>query len=131
MESRKIVLRQTGVVAAGVTLCTAAMLGIYAMLNRFDLSVLYGGLVGAILAIGNFFFMAVIATLAADRAENQDVSGGQKLITGSYPVRLLVLGIVLFACGRSGWFDILALVLPLLFVQPVITVAEFFRKKGV
>jgi hypothetical protein len=38
---------------------------------------------------------------------------------------------LLILCAKSGAFDVLALVLPLLFVRPVITLAEFFRKKGV
>ena len=131
MESRKIVLKETALVAAGVAIGTACMVGVYALIGRYDLSVLLGGLVGAVLAIGNFFFMAVIATLAADRAEKQDVQAGQKLISTSYPLRLLVLGVILFACGKSGLFNILSLVIPLLFIRPSITIAEFIRKKGV
>ena len=42
----------------------------------------------------------------------------------------LVLGLLLFACGRSGYFNLFSLVLPLVFVRPVLTVAEFFHKKG-
>jgi len=58
------------------------------------------------------------------------VASGQKLLKGSYPIRLLVLAVVLILCAKSGFFDVLALVLPLLFVRPIITIAEFFRKKG-
>ena len=129
-ESRKIVLKQTAAVLIGQVICVGIMFGIYALLKKFDVSVLLGGLVGMALAVGNFFFMAMIATLAADRAEAQDVAGGQKLLKGSYPLRLLVLAGVLILCGRSGYFDILALVLPLAFVRPTITVAAFFEKKG-
>ena len=75
--------------------------------------------------------MAIVASLAADRAERQDVEGGQKLIRSSYPIRLLLLVVILFACGKSGVFNVIALVLPLLFVRPSLTIAEFFRKKGV
>ena len=32
--------------------------------------------------------------------------------------------------NHQGLFDVVALVLPLVFVRPTITVAEFFRKKG-
>lgn len=129
-ESRKIVLKQTATVLIGQVICVGIMFGIYGLLKKFDVSVLLGGLVGMALAVGNFFFMAMIATLAADRAEAQDVAGGQKLLKGSYPLRLLVLAGVLILCGRSGYFDILALVLPLAFVRPTITVAAFFEKKG-
>ena len=130
MESRKIVFHETAIVLIGQVLCVAVMLGVYALLGRFDLSVLLGGIVGGVLATANFFFMAVIATLAADRAQAQDVEGGQKLMKSSYPLRLLVLALILVGCALSGWFDLIALVLPLVFVRPIITVAEFFRKKG-
>ena len=130
-ESRKIVLKETGIIAIGEAVCVALMYGVYALLGKFSLSVLLGGLVGLVLATGNFFFLAVVATLAADRAENQDVAGGQKLMKSSYPIRLLVLAGLLILCAKSGVFDVIALVLPLLFVRPVLTIAEFFRKKGV
>ena len=130
MESRKIVYRETGIVAIGVAVCTAVMMLVFALLGRFDLSVLWGSLAGAVLSIGNFFFMAVGASLAADKAENQNVKGGSLLVRNSYMVRLLILLIVLIACAKSGVFNLIALVIPLLFVRPTLTVAEFFRKKG-
>jgi len=130
MDSRKIVWKETSVVLIGQAVCVAAMYGIYALLGYFSTKVLLGGIVGALLAVLNFFFMAVGVSLAADKAQQQDVQGGQKLLKGFYPIRILVLAVILFACAKSGWFDILVLVLPLLFVRPILTVAEFFRKKG-
>ena len=130
MESRKIALHETGIVALGVAICVALMFGIYALIGKFSISVLLGGLVGGLVSVGNFFAIAIVATLAADRAEKQDVLGGKKLISSSYPLRMLVLAGILFVCAKSGVFDLIALVLPLVFVRPTITVAEFFRKKG-
>lgn len=130
-DSRKLVLRETAVIAIGEIICVALMCGVYALIGKFSFSVLWGGLVGLLVATGNFFFLAVIATLAADRAENQDVAGGQKLMKSSYPIRLLVMAGVLILCAKSGYFDVIALVLPLVFVRPILTIAEFFRKKGV
>lgn len=129
-ESRKIVWKETAIVAVGEGICTALMVGIFALLGYFDMSVLLGGLVGAAIAVANFLVLAIVATLAADKAEQQDVAGGQKLIKASYPVRLMVLAVVLFACAKSGVFNVIALVLPLVFVRPALTLAEFFRKKG-
>ena len=130
MDSKKIVWRETAIVAVGVAICTALMVGVFAMLGKFDLSVVLGGAVGALLAIGNFFFMAVGITLAADKAEKQEVDSGKLLVRNSYLLRLLVLGILLFACAKSGIFHLFALVLPLVFVRPSLTIAEFFRKTG-
>ena len=130
MESRKIVYRETGIVAIGQAICLAVMYAVFALLGYFDRSVLLGGIIGTVLSVGNFFFMAVGASLAADKAVRQDVKGGTALMKGSYMLRLLVMFLILFACVKSGLCNALASVLPLVFVRPVITVAEFFRKRG-
>ena len=131
MDSRKIVFRETGIVVIGQVICVAAMLGIFALLQKFDRSVLLGGITGGLMAVLNFFFfMAVCVSLAADKEEKQDVKGGQVLVRVSYLVRIAVLFLVFFACLKSGYFNLFALLLPLLFTRPVLTVAEFFRKSG-
>ena len=129
-ESRKFVLTKSLVVLAGVLLCSALMCGVYAMIGKFNLSVVLGAAVGTVLATANFFFMAVSATLAADKAESDNVQAGKNLMKSSYFVRLLVLALVLFGCAKSGWFDLFSLVLPRVFVRPVLSLSEFFRKSG-
>lgn len=129
-ESRKLVLKETALIAGGELICVALMCGVYALMGKFGIPVLLGGLVGALLATANFFFLAVVASLAADRAQTQDVADGQKMIRISYLIRLLVLAVLLILCAKSGFFDLLALLLPLVFMRPVLTITEFFRKKG-
>ena len=80
------------------------------------------------MAAGNFFALAVVVTLASDKAEAGDPLAGQKLMKSSYPIRLLVMAGILILCAKSGVFDVLALVLPLVFVRPILTIAEFFKK---
>ena len=130
-DSRKLVLRETALIAAGEALCVALMCLIYVLIGKFTLSVLWGGLVGLLVAVGNFFALAVVATLASDKAESGDSLSGQKLMKSSYPIRLLVMAGVLILCAKSGVVDVIALVLPLVFVRPILTAAEFFGKKGV
>ncbi|MBE6942749.1 MAG: hypothetical protein E7453_00610 [Ruminococcaceae bacterium] len=128
--SRRIAIRETVYILIGVTILTAVMFAVYWLIGRFDLSVLLGGIVGTLLSVGNFFFMSVSATLAADKAEKQDVNGGKRMMQASYPLRILVLSGALLLCGFSGYFDVFALVLPLVFVRPVLTLGVFFRKGG-
>ena len=130
MDSRKIVYKETAVVAIGEAICVALMIAVFAMLGAFDQKVLLGGIIGGILTIANFFFMAVGTSLAADKAENQDVKGGQAVIKSSYGLRMLALFVLMFACVKSGLCNVIALVVPLIFVRPVLSIAEFFRKKG-
>lgn len=126
---RKFVLRQTGIVALGEALGVAIMVGIFALLGAFDTKVLLGGVVGGFVAVINFFAMAIGVNLAADKAENQDVKGGQATIKASYILRLAVMALVLFAFAKSGLCNIIALVVPLIFVRITLTIAEFFRRK--
>lgn len=129
MDVRKELLRQTGVVALGEALGVAAMIGIFVLLGKFDISVLWGGIVGGLVAIANFFVMAIGVNIAADKAQNQDVKGGQAAIKGSYALRMLVMAVVLFAFAKSGICNVIALVVPLVFVRFTLTLWEFFRRK--
>ena len=130
MDSRKYVLQKAGVIALGQAVCVAAMVGIFALLGQFDMTVLWGGIVGGVMATLNFFFMAMGAMIAADKAMEDNVAAGTATVRMSYILRLVVLAIVLFAFAKSGICNVLALVLPLAFTRPVLTVTEFFRKPG-
>lgn len=127
-EARRVVLQETGKIAVGEAICVAVMVAVFALLGRYSLQVLLGGIAGGILAILNFFFMAVAASQAMDKAVQQDVKGGQKQIKLNYSLRMIVLFVILFALVKSGACNALASVLPLFFVRITITVAEFFRK---
>lgn len=128
MDSRKFILKKTAVIALGQLLCVAVMIGVFALLGYYDRSVLLGGIFGGIIAVGNFFAMAVCADLAADKAEQGNVQGGQALVRTSYIGRLAVVAIVLFALVKSGLCHVFAAVLPLIFNRPILTVSEFFGK---
>lgn len=130
MDSRKFVIIQTGIVALGQALCVAAMVGIFALLEKFDTSVWLGGIAGGVLAVANFFFMAISATVASEKAVAQDVKGGQLTMRLSYMARMVVIFIVLFALVKSGVCNVLTAVLPLVFTRPILFVTEFFRKSG-
>lgn len=130
METRKIVLHETGIIAIGECMGVSVMLAIFALLGRFDRSVVLGGLIGGVLTILNFFLMAVNANNAADKAVGQDVKSGKSMLQLSYAARLAMIFVVLFACVKSGLCNVFAIVIPLLFVRPTITIAEFFRKSG-
>lgn len=130
MESRKLVFSQTLVVLAGEILLSAIMVGIFALAGHFDRSVLLGAVVGALLATANFFLMALGADFAADKAEKQNVKGGQALIQLSYIGRLIGLFLVLVLCALTKIFNLFALVIPLVFTRPILTVSESLKKKG-
>jgi hypothetical protein len=130
MDSRKFVLQKAGVIALGQVVCVAAMIGVFALLGQFDMTVLWGGIVGGVMATLNFFFMAIGAMMAADKAMEENVTAGTATVRMSYILRLAVLAIVLFAFAKSGICNVVALVVPLVFTRPILTITEFFRKPG-
>lgn len=128
MDSRKFIFQKTAIVAIGQALCVAGMIGVFVLLGYYDRSVLLGGIFGGVIAVGNFFAMAVCADLAADRAEKGNVNAGQALLKGSYVGRLAVLAVLLFALVKSGLCHVVAAVLPLVFNRPILMLSEFFGK---
>ena len=130
IDSRRFVLKEPGIVALGQSICVALMIGIFALLGKLDTSVWLGGIAGGVLAVANFFFMAIAATVASEKAVNQDVKGGQLTMRLSYMLRLVVIFVILFALVKSGVCHVITAVLPLAFTRPVLFVAEFFRKSG-
>lgn len=128
MGYRKLVWQQILIAATGVALGSAVMVGVFALMGLCDVPVLLGAVVGTVLTVGNFFVMAVCADLAADKAAQQDVNGAKALLGSSRTGRYVVLAVVLFACGASGYFHVLALALPLAFLRPALIMAEFFKK---
>ncbi len=130
MNSRTFILRETLYLLIGELLCSAAVVGIYALIGKLEPSVIWGVLVGAILSTANFFMLGVSADAAANKAQEQDVKGGKALMRMSYQMRLIVLFVLLFAFAKSGFCNPLAMVLPLVLFRPILMVIEFFRKPG-
>ena len=131
MNSRTFIFQETFFLLLGEVICSAIIVGVYALLGKLQPGVIWGVLVGSILSTANFFMLAVSADAAASKAQEQDVKGGKKLMSLSYQLRLIVLFVILFAFAKSGLCSPLAMVLPLVLFRPILMVIEFFRKPGV
>jgi len=129
MDSRKIVLQETAIIGIGELICSGIMVGVFAAFDKLNAGVLISALAGSLLMTANYFFMAVTASLAANRAEKGEVAEAKKMIRLSSTVRLLLLGLMLFAGIKLGG-NVIALALPLIFARPILMLAAFFRKKG-
>ena len=130
MSSRTFIFQETLFLLLGELLCSAIIVGIYALLGALEPGVIWGVLVGAVLSTANFFMLGVSADAAASKAQEQDVKGGKTLMRLSYQFRLIVLFVILFAFAKSGICSPLAMVLPLILFRPILMVIEFMRKPG-
>lgn len=129
METRKYVLTQALTVLVCELILSAVMVAVFAVLGYYDRGVLLGAAAGSLIATLNHTLLVIGVVAASDKAENQDVKGGQATIQLSYMGRLIGLFLVLVLCAKSGLFNVLALAIPLLFTRPILTIADHFKKK--
>ena len=114
-------------IAVGTTIATVIMLLCYLALGKFSVNVLCGAALGLILAVFNFFYMAVSLMNVADNAA--DPKGAVKM-QGNFIFRMLIMVALIILGAKSGYCDPLASVLPIVFVRPVITIEQFFVKNS-
>lgn len=129
METRRYVFSQTLAVLVGELLLSSLMVGIFALLGHFDRSVLLGAIAGTLIAALNHLVLVLGVVAASGKAEKQDVKGGQAAIHLSYTLRLAGLFLLLALCTKSGKFHLLALVIPLLFTRPVLSILDRINSK--
>ena len=138
MKPDSAVRRETARVAAGVFALVAVMLIVYAVIGKFSVSVLLGGVYTGLLTVINFFIMGLTVQGVTNRAAEKErteqeladltieMKNRMKL---SYNVRmialfaLLVLGIAVFK------FDPLATILPVVFPTIVIRVLQIMEAR--
>jgi hypothetical protein len=125
MDSRKIVYKETAVVAIGVAICVAIMLAVFALLGAFDRSVLLGGIIGGVLTVANFFFMA----LGVQRAMEKDPDDAKKSMRASSSGRMLGLFIVAVIGVVLDCFHTVAVLVPMLFPRIAIAIRPLWDKK--
>ena len=130
MDNRKYVISQAVTVLIGELILSALMVAVFAVLGYFDRSVLFGAAAGAVIATANHAVLVLGVLMASAKAENQDVKGGQALVQMSYMGRLIGLFLVLVLCAKSGIFNLIALVIPLVFTRPILTITDHYNKKG-
>lgn len=115
----KTVVKETVTVGVGEVLFSGATVGIFALLGHFRQSVLWGALVGCFVAIGNYLLMAITVSAAAKKAARGAVQPARKMIQLSSVLRFAAMGAILAICLKLG-ANPLALLLPLLFIRPIL-----------
>ena len=117
-ESKKELLR----IACGVSLCTAVMWVVFAALHLvgwvvFDYRVLLGGIIGALVAIGNFAGICFVVQKVIDEPDEKKRKATLQL---SYNSRMLLQAVWVVVAIAAPCFQAFASILPLFF--PRITI---------
>ena len=123
------VKKETGYIALWVVLLSVIMEGVFLITGKWDLSVLFGNLGGAAVAVGSFFLLAVTVSRAVASGKPEQASQRVKASAG---LRLISAGAILALLIGLAHTNVYATVIPLLFPRAGL----FFRpaidrKRGV
>lgn len=130
MESQTRMWKDSVPVIIGQLTAAAMIAGIFAANRKLEITVIVGSFCGATLATANYLSMYAFACKAAEKAKNQDVASGKKLIRLSYMGRMVGLLVVLVVLAKSGWCNPIALAVPLALNRPILIIHELIRRKG-
>lgn len=117
------------VIGCEAVFCALIQLG-FLLAGKWNMAVLLGGIIGSVVAVGYYLSIVLVVSAAAKKATAGDPQGGQALMKLSYPLRLLLTFGVLIVCCLVKVFNVLALLLPMLLVQPSIFIADLLTRKG-
>jgi sensor histidine kinase YesM len=132
--------------ALGEVIVAALVAVGFLIFKRFDYTVVTGALLGGAVTVINFLILSVAIMRAvngyiADRGDREmDEEEAEKYakehgmavqnaMTKSYILRMLLMVGALVLAGLSGWFNIVATVIPLLMYRPILYVTEFIKSK--
>lgn len=120
------ILREFLPVLVTEVVLSGLMLLVYALIGRWSVKVLLGGLLGTAAELLNFTVMT-FSLLRAEQAETPQK--GQLAAKGNYLLRMAVLLAVLIGALVTGYFDPLATLLPLCFMRIALFTVNLKRTK--
>lgn len=145
MQKKNMPVSEIIFLTAGEIAVSLIIIGVYLILKRFSYAVVTGALLGSAVTVFNFVFLSVSVNRAVDKvmaekgdkelteeeaaafaAEHQAVIA--RAVKGSYLLRQIVMLGALVLAFLSGWFDVLATLIPLLMFRPLITVHGLLKK---
>ena len=96
-KPQQSIVKETKRIAVGTVIMLVVMLAVYAVLGKFTVGVLLGGLFGSAYAIFNFFLLGMTLQKAASMTDQQMA---HMKVRSSYSTRMigmLILAVVAFA----------------------------------
>lgn len=126
-KPQETVLRETRRIAVGVFSMLAIMLVVYAVMGRFSLAVVLGGLIGSLYAVINFLLLGMTVQKVAEMREgNEELARMQ--MKSSYNMRMVIMILLIVVAFALPFVDGLACMIPMLFPRLTILVLQLTGK---
>lgn len=120
------VKKETAFIACIVLIGSVLMQSVFLIIGKWDYTVLLGNLLGAAVAVGNFFLMGITIQKSLE-LDPKDAAAKMKV---SQKLRLLGMIVVCALGAALPWFHLLALVVPLLLPRLGITIRGMMIKRS-
>ena len=114
----KVVLKETRFIAIFVLLGSLLMQAVYLVISQWDYTVLLGNLLGAAVAVGNFFLMG----LTVQKCLEMSPDDAKKRMKLSQQGRLLMMLVICMIGAAVPCCNTIAVLIPLLFPRVGVTV---------
>lgn len=124
MKIDPAVRQMTRYIALWVLVLSALMEAVFLLLRRWDYTVLLGNLLGAGIAVVNFFLMG----LGVQKAVDQDPEDAKKTVRLSQSLRTLMIFVTAGLGLLLPCFHAVTVILPLLFPRIAIAFRPIFEK---
>ena len=122
------VKKETGYITVWVLLLSLLMEAVFLIIRQWDLSVLFGNLGGAVLAVGNFFLLAYTVSRAVDKGKPEEAAQRVKATATLRLIGVGALSALLIGVFKTNVF---AMLIPLLFPRVAIAFRPILdRKRG-
>ena len=122
------VRKETEYIAVWVIALSLLMEAVFLIIRQWDLSVLFGNLGGAVLAVGNFFLLAYTVSRAVDKGKPEEAAQRVKATATLRLIGVGALSALLIGVFKTNVF---ATLIPLLFPRVAIAFRPILdRKRG-
>lgn len=119
-----VVMKETRFIAVIVLLGSLLMQAVFLIIGKWDYTVLLGNLLGAALAVGNFFLMGLTVQKCMDLQPDE----AKKKMKLSQQGRLLMMLVVCVIGAALPWFHTIALLVPQFFPRMGVTIRGLTMK---
>ena len=117
-------MKETRFIAVIVLLGSLLMQAVFLIIGKWDYTVLLGNLLGAALAVGNFFLMG----LTVQKSMDLEPAEAKKKMKLSQQGRLLMMLVVCVIGAALPWFHTIALLIPQFFPRVGVTIRGLTMK---
>lgn len=150
MPIQPAVLKETKKIALGTGVLSLLMIAVFLIIRQFDYTVILGALIGNLMAVGNFFLLALSVQKAAEQMNGVKLDPLPEPVEGeeekeipvspearqasrkmqlSYTLRLLGIAVLAIIAIKLPCFNSLAALIPLLFPRIVIFIMNLIPNK--